>query len=168
MLGGFVGNLYGQREKMFSSKFSVAQVRKIEGASVGMSVCANATADVEALLGPGDSTDSVLELLQGLTDSEVTVKPRQTPYLQGYQFKAFPHQEIIGQIIRDFTGSEMETEFRSSVGDDNVFGAYLGIPTITWGPIGFNEHRSLEHVSINSLDMRVEMYRKFLAEINSH
>lgn len=165
MLGNFISRLYGRREEMFNSEYSVGQIRKVTGESVGMSVCANASADIEVLLGPGDTTESVSALLQTLTDSEVRIQTRQTPYLQGYQFKNFPYNDLINQIILEHTGKTVEFEFRSSVGDDNVIGAYLQIPIITWGPIGYNEHRPNEHVDINSLNIKTKMYKAFLDRV---
>ena len=160
-LGDFISTLYAKRGSLFASKDTVAQIRKLEGESVGMTVCGDAKAEVEVLLGSEDSVENVRQTLQEIANSEVVPKPRKTPYLEGYQFDRFPYQKIIATIIEENTGKKMTLHTRQSVGDDNVL-ATLKIPVITWGPSGGNEHRSNEYVVVHSLEILTKMYKELL------
>lgn len=162
----FGSDLYRARNKMFASKDTVAQLRKVVGESSGMSVCGEAQAEVEVLLGAEDKKEDVRECLQKLTNDAVVIKQRKTPYLDGYSFKSFPHMELIARIIKVATKKRMELHKRKSVGDDNVL-ASLGIPVITWGPEGDNEHAPNEYVERKSLITLVNMYKEFLDEIGN-
>ncbi len=162
MMSNFIGKLYGQRDDLFSSQYTVAQIRKVSGESVGMSVCAQAVAEVEVLLGPGDTREAVRVILEGISDGGViSLKSRKTPYLQGYKFETFPYQDLVAQIVEQHTGKPIEKVLRSSVGDDNVF-AELGIPVITWGPVGGNEHTANEFIKISSFEKIIKMYSSFV------
>jgi len=160
-LSEFGQKLYENRERMFKSTDTVVQIRKVWGESQGMSVCGDAGVVVEALIGATDSIESIKSELQKLTEDTVEIVPRKTPYLPGYHFKSFPHQETISRIIFETTGQQMELHVRKSVGDDNVL-ATLNIPVITWGPIGANEHKPNEYVEIDSLNKLSKMYTEFL------
>lgn len=151
--------------QLFKSPYSKTQIRKSESESIGMSVPGLARLEVEVLQGPEDAPSEILARLQSLTDEgKIKLKPRKTPYLSGYKFDNFPNRKLLGQIIREHTGQELQLVQRSSVGDENVF-ATLGIPIITWGPSGGNEHRSNEYVEIESLDRIQRMYQEFLENI---
>lgn len=156
--------LYANREAMFISPDTVAQIRKVQAESIGMSVCGSAHAIIEAILGAGDSVESVKAKLQEMTDAKVEVQKRKTPYLEGYRFDDFPYEKAIAKIITTHTGKDMTLDSRKSVGDDNVL-ATLGIPVITWGPVGDNEHKENEFVNFESVAILSEMYREFLDEI---
>lgn len=160
-MGRFTTRLYDGRGKMFKSKDTVIQIRKVEGESIGMSVCDNVLAEVEVLLGAGDTSESVRSILQGLTDAEIKEQPRKTPYLQAYYFDCFPYQSELGNLIEKYTGKKMVLTTRKSVGDDNVL-ASLGIPVITLGPEGGNEHKANEYVEIESLNRLQKIYEEFL------
>lgn len=159
-MGRFIAKLYDDREEIFKSKDTVVQIRKVEGESVGMSVCDKALVEVEVLLGAGDTSESILNVLQKLTDAEIREKLRKTPYLQAYHFDSFPHQNELSKIIKKYTGKEMVLTTRKSVGDDNVL-ASLGIPVITLGPKGGNEHKVNEFVEIKSLEILQKIYEDF-------
>lgn len=165
-LGVFIDRLYQERETMFNSVFSVVQVRKISGEAVGMSVPAYAEALVEVLLGEGDTEESVLRKLKSIGDCEISLKPRKTPYLDQFHYPDFPYKGVIGGIIKDNLNHEMELVYRSSVGDENVI-ASLGVPVVTWGPWGGNEHTNNEFVNIGSFDMMTKMYGEFLEKIKN-
>ena len=104
----FGASLYANRETMFKSPDTVAQIRKVQAESIGMSVCGNAYAIIEAILGASDSVESVRTKLQEMTDEKVEVQKRKTPYLEGYKFDDFPHRETIAKIIKTDTGKEMK------------------------------------------------------------
>lgn len=163
-LCNFGSKLYSSRNKLFKSMNTIAQLRLVQAESNGMSVCGEAYAEIEVILGSKDSIESVRKQLQTLTKDKIVVKSRKTPYLEGYAFKRFPYKEIISKIIKDNTGQEMKLHARKSVGDDNVL-ATLKIPVITWGPEGGNEHAANEYVMLKSLDTLANMYKDFLDEV---
>jgi acetylornithine deacetylase/succinyl-diaminopimelate desuccinylase-like protein len=147
-------------------KMTVVQPRSIETQTIGMSLCESAVAKIEVLLGSDDSIESMKKELQSLankTNGAITVKlaQRKTPYLPGYRFETFPHQNKIADIINTHTGKKMTLHERSSVGDDNVL-ATLGIPVITWGPDGGGAHEPNEWVSLSSLNTLSHMYKQLL------
>lgn len=164
-LSNFGVKLYKVRENIFNSKDTVAQLRKVSGESIGMSVCGEAKAEVEVILGAEDSAISVLKIIQSLTDADVVLKPRKTPYLEGYYFHEFPHKKILENTIIKHTQEPIQLHKRKSVGDDNVL-ASLGIPVLTWGPVGGNEHKPNEYVELESLHTLSKMYKEFLDNIN--
>lgn len=168
MAAAWIQKLYAVRENLLTSPQSVLQVRKIQAESVGISVSDEAHIDIEVLAGAGDTQEVIQKALTSIDESNknitIELKPRLTPYLPGYFFETFPHQETIAHIIKDVTNQEMMLHQRSSVGDDNVL-ATLGIPVITWGPDGGNAHVTGEWVSISSLEKLSKMYRKLLEEL---
>jgi acetylornithine deacetylase/succinyl-diaminopimelate desuccinylase-like protein len=168
MAANWVTKLYSVRETLFTSPRTVTLVRKFQAEAVGMSICADALLEVEVQAGSSDSFDDVRTKLLGLEPGndriQIELKPRVTPYLPGYFFESFPHQEKIATIIKETTGKEMKLHERSSVGDDNAI-ATLGIPVITWGPDGGNAHNTGEWVSLSSLATLSEMYKKVLDQI---
>ena len=160
----FGNKLYSSRNKLFKSKDTIAQLRLVKAESNGMSVCGEAQAEVEVILGSTDSIESVRKQLQTLAKDKIIVKSRKTPYLEGYTFKTFPYEEIISKIIKNNTGKEMKLHARKSVGDDNVL-ATLKVPVITWGTEGGNEHTANEYVNIRSLVILTKMYKELLESI---
>lgn len=168
MAAKWVTHLYEVRETLFTSPRTVALVRKFQAEAVGMSICADALLEVEVQAGSTDSFDDVKAKLYSLEKDndriEIELKPRVTPYLPGYFFDSFPHQEKIAVIIKASTGKEMKLHERSSVGDDNAI-ATLGIPVVTWGPDGGNAHNTGEWVSLSSLATLSEMYKKLLDQL---
>ena len=160
-MGNFIAEFYKRREKLFKSRDTVSQVRMTKAESIGMSVCGEATAEVEVLLGNGDSIDGVKKIIETLSKSKVVTKPRETPYLEGYYFDEFPYMDRIDAIIKRNTGKRMVLSTRKSVADDNVF-ASLNIPVITWGAEGANEHKANERVNIGSLKLIAGMYTELL------
>ncbi len=165
-LSEFSVELYASRDKMFDSKDTVVQLRKIEGESVGMSVCGNASAEVEAIIGAEDSIESVMRRLSIMLDAKldsINIKRRKTPYLESYSFDNVPYMDIISGVIRESTGRTLSTVIRKSVGDDNVI-ATLGIPVITWGPEGTG-HVADEYVDADSLSKITNMYLTFLERV---
>lgn len=161
MMGKFISDFYAAREQLFISRGTFAQIRRASGEAIGMSVCGNASVDVEVLGSHKDSISDIQGRLQSLTNSMVRLKPRKTPYLSGYYFVSFPYLDLIGSIIRRNTHKKLKLHTRMSVGDDNVL-ATLGIPVITWGPDGGNAHAPNEYVSWSSLQTLSNMFYELL------
>lgn len=164
LLSTYLSILYSRRSELSDSYL---QAYKVVGASVGMSVCARAEAEIEALVGLQSSKDKVLQFLQMLAaEARVAVefRPRATPYLDSYYFPEFPHQQELSEVIISSTGKAMKLVQRQSVGDDNVL-ATLGLPVITWGPDGGGAHEANEWVDIESVKKLSVMYAQFLQKI---
>lgn len=158
----FINLLY--QTNFLKSEKSQFQIRKIKAEANGMSVCDNATAEIELLLDHKDKSIDIFNTIKKINKNqniEIKYKQRKTPYLDGYLINEFPHQKSISYIIYQNTGKEMKLIQRISVGDDNVFGANE-IPVITWGPDGNNAHSIDEYVDINSLEKLSKMYRELL------
>lgn len=164
MLGVFIADFYRERDRLFISHGSFAQIRAIEGEAIGMSVCGNTRAQIEVLANHTDTIEGVRERLQSLTAHPVRIKARKTPYLPGYYFKLFPYQEIISDVICRTTGKHMELNTRISVGDDNAMST-LGIPVISWGPDGGNAHAPNEYVTLKSMETLSQMFREVINKI---
>lgn len=160
-LGRFTVALYDRRQGLAKSEETAIHISRCFGEAVGMSVCANASAEVEALIGYPDKVEDIQEALQGLTKEKVNIKPRKTPYLQGYRFDTFPYREQIARIIADNTSRQMTLHTRASVGDENVL-ATLGIPVLTWGPDGGNAHRPNEYVQAEGLEILATMFEQLV------
>ncbi|MEP7167251.1 MAG: M20/M25/M40 family metallo-hydrolase [Candidatus Woesebacteria bacterium] len=164
-LASFICAFYTQRDQLLSSAQSKGLVRMLHAEAAGMSVCDEAQAQVDLLLAKPDTVGGILSKLQELsTTVEVTLHARPTPFLEGYHFDSFPHQDIVADIVQETTGQMATWEFRSSVADDNVI-ASLSIPVITWGPDGANAHASDEWVSWESLKTLSLMYEKLLKRV---
>lgn len=161
MVSRAITRLYEKRDALYKEKNIVVQVRKVNGEAVGMSVPGVASCEIEALTPQGVTTESLCQLLSTIMDGAVMVKPRETPYLPGYAFSAFPYKETIAAIIKKQTKKTMKLHSRHSVGDDNVL-ATLGIPVITWGPDGQNAHKPNETVLQSSLVTLSSMFTEFL------
>jgi acetylornithine deacetylase/succinyl-diaminopimelate desuccinylase-like protein len=160
--GHIITKIYNYRDKLIQKTGSIVQVRNMHAESVGMSVCAHLVFEIEVLISPQDTAENIKADLKNLIEERIELKPRKTPYLQGYYFESFPYFTEIGNIIKKFTHKNMKLETRVSVADDNVL-ATLGIPILTWGPDGGNAHTANEFVNMDSLDILAKMYRSFLA-----
>lgn len=157
MASKFLTKFYENRETIFRKSESVAQVRKVYSESVGMSVPASAVVEVEVLLSHKTNIKNILLELSKLTDAEISLKKRKTPYLEGYFFPNFSYKKVIQVIVKKHCGVEMKLIGRKSVGDDNVL-ATLGVPVLTWGPSGDNAHTENEYVSQKSLGILTKMF----------
>jgi len=161
LLSRYLTNFYNLSPQL---QHSTLQAYKLRAESIGMSVCAQAWGEIEALVGMEDGGDKILNWLRKInTDKHIGInyKKRRTPYLDSYYFKSFKYQKEIGRIIKESTNKSMKLIKRHSVGDDNVL-ASLGIPVITWGPDGGGAHGKNEWVDIKSLNKLADMYRKLL------
>lgn len=168
LMAKFVSNLYDSREKIAKDKNTVIQVRKVNAESVGMSVCGEATIEVEVLLGSQDSISNLKSSLQKLAGKhKVSLKERKTPYLESYEFPKVPFSEQIAQVVKKYTGKLPSYYFRKSVADDNVL-ASLNIPVITWGANGGNEHKANEFVELSSMYKLSDSYYEFLLKIDEN
>lgn len=161
MIATFIDNFYQNRERIFLSRGTFAQIRAVSGESVGMSVCGESTATVEVLPSHKDTLQDIQKRIQSLTTARVRLRPRKTPYLSGYYFAQFPNKPIIGDLISRYTGRDMKLHTRMSVGDDNVL-ATLGVPVITWGPDGGNAHAPNEYVLASSLQVMNTLFYEYL------
>lgn len=168
-MGIFINSFYKKRDKIFKSKETFAQVRKVYGESLGMSVCGECSLEIEVLLDFPDTINSVNKILKNISNSkttEIKLKKRNTPYLEAYAFKEIPYILLIKKIIKEQLGKDLKLYKKVSVGDDNVL-ASLKIPVITWGPEGKNAHKANEAVDIQSMQALSEMYIKLLNTVGT-
>lgn len=158
LTGKYINLLYAKKSSLFKSADSDLQIRKIAGEANGMSTCGRVSLEVEVLLGQGDSTLSIQKSLTKLNSRiGLQLKPRKTPYLEGYYFSSFPEKAILKTIVKTYLNKSANFISRRSVGDDNVL-ATLHIPVITWGPDGGNAHAANEFVNLKSLKLLIKMY----------
>lgn len=161
----FGDKFYEERDqkKLFKSPQTTADLYGLYGKRFGMSLVPEAGGEIEVLWQPEDTPDEVLAVLQKLAP-EGEIKPNEIKYYLPYSFEAFPYQAILGAVVKQHTGEEMELHFRPSLADDNILAA-LGKPIITWGPVGYNEHAPNENVNFESVVALAAMYKKFLDSV---
>lgn len=161
-ISSFLAKFYSTKSKLVSSR-GLIQIRKVASQVSGMSIPDYAEAEIEVFLGPEDDKEALITKLNSLEENvQVVLKPRKTPYLNGYYFKEFGDLTEIKNTIRKSTGKEVTLDYRYSVGDDNVL-ATLGTPVVTWGPDGGNAHAANEYVEIENLNNLAVMYNKFIS-----
>ncbi|NJE47936.1 M20/M25/M40 family metallo-hydrolase, partial [Thermococcus sp. GR7] len=71
------------------------------------------------------------------------------------------------RVYESLWGQEPEITYGQSVGDFNYFGAYLGVPTIVFGPKGANWHSADEWVSISSVRKVKQTYVEFFKALGT-
>jgi|GEM_PF-892537 len=160
----FNETFHNKKKPFFISKYSFAMIRKIFSESVGITAPSEALAEIEVYLDQSDSEEAFLQSVRSLTDAQVNVVPRKTPYLKAYRFQEFPYKELLEKIINQHTGKNFTNYTYGAVGDDNVV-ASLGVPVLTWGPDGGNAHVADEFVDLISLKHLSEMFGEFLRSL---
>lgn len=151
------------------------QVRKYESAAVGMSTPASCKLELEAFVLPPNTNDQTLAQLnsfatQAVTNSTVTTtvnfKPRLTPFLPAYRVSDdSKYLKLLDDAVLKITGNPAVNYFRSSVGDDNIFGS-LGIDVLGIGPEGGNAHAPDEWVSLASIEKLYLIQMEFLTQMS--
>lgn len=132
-------------------------VRSINCNVDGLTIPDNAIVELDRHLVPPESFESVLlELRNQLkhfenkdTSIEVSIKQRKTPYMNPY---ITPREHIFVQRISDMINKKygkIRYNYALSVADENAL-ATLGIPVVTIGPKGGNDHSANEWVSKSS------------------
>ena len=147
--------------------------RYIHGGANAMSVPDEVEIELETQLGPPQTTESVLSLLQSVASKEkfgavITIEPvkRPTPFCQPFIIsKHSPFVRRIRKILGEVIKEKPVMYYRRSVADENRI-ASLGIPVVTIGPSGGNAHEPNEWVSEKSLSVIEQLLSQLLLSYN--
>lgn len=149
-------------------------VRSVESRTVGMSLPEKITLELDSSVLPPHTHGSILSFLQTAATkierkygSFFTIKVekhvRETPFLEPYTVaKDNPYLKTLQKSVLSVTKKRAIPYFRSSVADENIFGA-AGIPTLGIGPIGGNAHGANEWVSLRSIRELVAILSHFIS-----
>ncbi len=150
-------------------------VRAMHGESKGLSLPEAAHFEIDMRIVPPGTTEDgrtrverFVKKLQesgevdGRAEVVVSVKERETPFLQPYitDIRA-PQVRKVLDIIRDGFGKP-EIAYGSSVSDENVLANELDVPVIKIGPEGEGAHSANECVSKQSLDDLAELFSRII------
>ena len=152
-----------------------AFIREISGASTSLSIPDKAYVELDMHLVPPGTVEEaerrVMEFIEILkrenilnkeTVVGVRAKARENPYLEPYSTDASDDAvKGIIQLIEEF-GGKPEFNYGSSVADENVFANELGMPVITIGPSGGNNHSGDEWISRKSLEEIATLYLRII------
>lgn len=159
-------------------KKRLIQIRKIRTENIGMSLVSKIEIELESMVIPPLSHQKVLERLKrgfekilkrydSKIKCEVNFYQRKTPFLEPYLIKKDNfYLKKLKQSVKDVTHQQALLYFRSSVADDNIFGA-MGKIVLGIGPEGGNAHNVNEWVSLNSLIKLKEILTNFTIKITS-
>jgi acetylornithine deacetylase/succinyl-diaminopimelate desuccinylase-like protein len=91
------------------------------------------------------------------TKTTVIELERETPYMRPYIVD--PNNHVVKRVLKLITTKfgKFQINYGRSVADDNAL-ASLGIPIMTIGPTGGNEHTANEWVSIKSVEELTSLY----------
>ncbi len=152
-------------------------VRSFNASNSSLSIPDSAVIELDRHTIPPETSESVLRQLKSFIDNLYTngefkeidgkritikLKERKTPYLDPYatnQENTFV-KKLAGAVF-DHHKAEPIYNYGSSVADENVF-AKTGLPVVTIGPLGGNEHSADEWVSKQSYLDTIEILRKFI------
>jgi acetylornithine deacetylase/succinyl-diaminopimelate desuccinylase-like protein len=94
---------------------------------------------------------------------EINPVKRQTPFLESYEVDSDNlYLKTLKKSVLKVTKKTVIPYFRSSVADENIFGA-KGITTLGIGPCGGNAHAANEWVSIASVNKLSHILSHFLS-----
>ncbi len=152
-------------------------ISEIRSVSTSLSVPQDAYVEFDIHLVPpsnsADARDRVERYIRGLarsgvlnpvTKTTVYVKKRETPYLDPYITD--DKNRYVNKIIalsKEHAG-KLTKSYGLSVADENVL-AVLGIPVVTIGPKGGNEHSANEWVSKRSLRETAKLFDEMIEKL---
>ena len=152
-------------------------VRSFKAENTSLSIPDFAIIELDRHTIPPETSESVLKEIKQFIDSlyasgefreteskriTVKLKERKTPYLDPYVTnKEHPFVKKLATAILDYHKSEPVFNCGSSVADENVF-ARSGLPVVTVGVIGGNEHSANEWVSKQSYFDLIEVLSRFI------
>lgn len=151
-------------------------IRKIYGESTSLSLPDNAVIELDRHMVTPETPQTVLEKTDNFIAqlyaegkfSEIDgrrisacIKERKTPYLSPYVTpQENPYVQKLSSIVREKIG-EPVYNYGASVADENVFAA-LGMPMISVGPKGADEHTCNEWVSKSSYLTLIDVLKTFI------
>ncbi len=175
-LNVLMAEFIGELKKIYLEKNGqkrLIQVRKIETENIGMSLISKISLELESIMTPPLTHQLVKNKLNYLLkkivrkyDSAIKFQidffPRKTPFLEPYLIKKNNHYlKQLKKSVKKITHQQPILYFRSSVADDNIFGA-MGKIVLGIGPEGGNAHNANEWVSLNSLIKLKEVLTDFI------
>jgi len=149
-------------------------VRKIVTEAKGMSTPDTITLEIDAAILPPATNESILKRIQSIMlnilpsciTGTVEYYKRPTPFLSPYSLKQNDaYLNALSQAVAEVAGTKAVPYFRSSVADENIFGA-AGISTLGIGPVGGNAHSPNEWVSLSSLEKLYQILNNFLVKVD--
>lgn len=151
-------------------------IRKLSAESTSLSVPDIAIIELDRHMVTPETHESVLKSTQDFIDSlyqqdrfneiygrriTVRLKTRETPYLQPYVVQpGDQYVQKMASAVRQVAGEPQYT-YGASVSDENRFAA-AGIPIISVGPKGGEEHTSAEWCSKGSYLQLIEVLKTFI------
>ena len=153
-------------------------VCKFHSENTSLSIPDNAVLEIDRHTIPPETAESVLADLQNqviklyelgefreIDGNKITVniKPRKTPYLDPYgTSKEHPFVKKLAHAVKSYHKVDPLYTYGASVADENVF-AKSGLPVVTIGAIGGNEHSANEWVSKKSYLELIDVLKTFLS-----
>lgn len=149
-------------------------VRSVKSQVTGMSLPEKIMFELDSAVLPPHTHASIMRSLQAIATKlekkyrsrfaiSVQFHKRQTPFLEPYEIdKKNAYLTQLKESVTMITKKKAVPYFRSSVADENIFGAY-GIPTLGIGPIGGNAHSANEWVDLNSLSKLTDILMHFIS-----
>lgn len=152
-------------------------IRKIYAESTSLSFPESAVLELDRHLVTPETPDGVLKELNAYLDSlyasndltetdgkriAVSIKQRRTPYLAPYIIsKDHPLVHKMSSAIKHTLNAAPRYTGAASVADENVF-AMKGLPVVSIGCVGGNEHSANEWVSKSSYLELIEVLKTFI------
>ncbi|PIY68852.1 hypothetical protein COY90_03760 [Candidatus Roizmanbacteria bacterium CG_4_10_14_0_8_um_filter_39_9] len=149
-------------------------VRSVESHVVGMSIPEKIVFQLDSSVIPPKSHASILKTLQSIAQKlekkynsvfsfTIQYHQRATPFLEPYSIENNdPYLQFLKKSVTEVTKKEPLPYFRSSVADENIFGA-RGITTLGIGPEGGNAHGANEWVSLQSIRKLIDILTRFIS-----
>lgn len=146
-------------------------VRKMCSEGDGLSTPEKAIIELDRHLVPPETFESVLKELQKALEQfnqkgavvSVSIRKRKTPYLPPYETNPEdPFVRRVVGIMQSLFGS-VNYNYGLSVADENAI-ASLGIPVVTIGPKGADDHSPNEWVSKTSYLELIRLFERIISE----
>ncbi len=167
-----------KKYKKTSDRKQFVFVRKIESKVVGMSIPERITCELDSAILPPMTHATLLSDLRkdaasiekkykGQISIGVNFVDRKTPFLEPYGVaKNDIYLGTMKKSIQRITRKRAVPYFRSSVADENIFGA-SGIPTLGIGPTGGNAHGANEWVSLSSIQKVTDVLCDYIKRVDN-
>ncbi len=145
----------------------------INGGGAACSVAEKAVFTVFRHVVRGESREYLVQEVMDAAEragiqAEIQVKFRDSPHSLNGGFDPYIVEEdnqytkLLMESINEITGTTVDIQYFSSIGDFNYLGTRAGIPTFVFGPSGENYHTADEYVNLNSVVETSEVIYKFL------
>ena len=177
----FVGEFLRQLKKLnkqtSKEKKQFIFARKIISQSIGMSLPQTTILELDSSIVPPLTSYDMLNRIKNIGlrlnnkfsdyfKIKIDFVKRKTPFLESYEInKNNLYFKLLKQSVVQVINRNVQPYFRSSVADENVFGA-KGITVLGIGPKGRNAHGPDEWVSISSLEKLYQILNNFLTRID--